>query len=105
MNPPPVPPGRSAPPVRERSLASGVGLAWLVMIVGEVLVFMSGWLGIMLAGVLLPPLAILVWGIVALARGRPRLGKGLLLGLASIFAVALLLVAACFGLVANANFH
>ena len=99
------PPTKEPPPTRERSLAAGIGLAWLVMVGGELLILMSGRLGIIFGGMLVPPLLILVWGIVSLARGDRRLGKGLLLGLASILAVALLLVAACFGLMSNLNFH
>jgi hypothetical protein len=85
------------------SLAAGVGLAWLVMIVGEVLmmalILMTDSLGAILVGFLLPPLAIVVWGVVLLNGDKPRTGKGMLLGLLSIVAVVLLLVAACFGLI------
>ncbi|KQZ77732.1 hypothetical protein ASD55_07680 [Rhodanobacter sp. Root561] len=85
------------------SLAAGVGLAWLVMIVGEVLlmtlILMTDSLGAILGGFLLPPLAIVVWGVVLLNGSKPRTGKGMLLGLLSIVAVAFLLVAACFGLI------
>jgi hypothetical protein len=89
---PPVEPDRSS-----GSLAAGVGLAWLVMLVGEMLSFMTNSIG----GFWLPPLAILVGGIVLLNRGKPRTGKGMLLGLLSIFAVLLLLFAACYGLIAS----
>lgn len=110
MTPPPsLPPQPSetgdTPPPRQRSLAAGIGLAWLVMVGGEFLVLVSGRLSIIVGGILLPPAAILVWGIVLMLRGDLRLGKGLLLGLASILAVTLLLVAACFGLLSNLNFH
>jgi len=85
------------------SLATGVGLAWLVMLVGEMLVFMTGRLAGILGSMLLPPVVILVWGVVLLNGHKPRTGKGMLLGLLSIVAVLLLLVAACFGLMSN--FH
>jgi len=109
MTPPPSLPPRppatdDTPPTGPRSLAAGIGLAWLVMVGGELLILVSGRLSIIAGGVLLPPAAILVWGIVLMVRGD-RLGKGLLLGLASILAVTLLLVAACFGLMSNLNFH
>jgi hypothetical protein len=78
------------------------------MIVGEVtipfLAVTTNDVSAILGSMLLPPLAILVWGIVLLKGDKPRQGKGMLLGLLSITAVVLLLVAACFGLVSN-NFH
>lgn len=101
-DPPPLPTDTHPP---ERALGAGIARAWLVMIIGEFLIGVTGNISLILGGMLLPPLTILIWGIVALTRGDKRLGKGLLLGLASIFAVVLLLVAACFGLVSNLNFH
>lgn len=83
------------------SLAAGVGLAWLVMVVGEVLVLFTGSLTAILSGLWLPPLAVIVWAVVLLNRGKSRTGKGMFLGLLSIVAVLLLLVAACFGLMGN----
>jgi hypothetical protein len=98
--PPPVP---HEPDTSGGSLAAGVGLAWLVMIVGEVLVMtlilMTDSLGAILVGFLLPPLAIVVWGVGLVNGDKRRTGMGMLLGLLSIFAVVLLLVAACFGLI------
>jgi hypothetical protein len=102
--PPPTPPpsgGAPAPP--GGSLAAGVGLAWLVMVVGELLVMLTGSLGAILGGIGLPPLAIIVWAFVLLGQGKSRTGKGMFLGLLSVIAVVLLLVAACFGLMSN--FH
>lgn len=91
------------------SLAAGVGQAWLIMIVGEVVLplcmSMTNNLGAILGSTLLPPLAILVWGLVLLNGDKPRRGKGMLLGLLSIAAVLLLLVAACFGLVSDYRYH
>lgn len=102
--PPPTPPpsgGAPAPP--GGSLAAGVGLAWLVMVVGELLVMLTGSLGAILGGIGLPPLAVIVWAFVLLSQGKSRTGKGMFLGLLSVIAVVLLLVAACFGLMSN--FH
>lgn len=97
-SPPPIPPPDPGQP--GGSLAAGVGLAWAVMIIGEVLVVMTSSFGTILGG-LLPPVAIIVWGLVLLMGDKPRTGKGLLLGLLSVIAVVLLLVAACFGLVSG----
>lgn len=102
--PPPTPPpsgGAPAPP--GGSLAAGVGLAWLIMVVGELLVMLTGSLGAILGGIGLPPLAVIVWAFVLLSQGKSRTGKGMFLGLLSVIAVLLLLVAACFGLMSN--FH
>ncbi|RUL71836.1 hypothetical protein [Dyella choica] len=76
------------------SVAGGIGLAWLIMILGGILLISTRVFPLLL----LLPVGILVAGIVMLAGNKQRTGKGLLLGLASIFAVALLLVAACFGM-------
>ena len=99
---PPVPSPKPPASDNQGSLWGGIGLAWLVMVVGELLVgprSFTLWP--------LPPLGILVWAIVLLVRGtRTRTGKGLLLGLASIVAVLVLLVAACFGLLfSGGGFH
>ena len=102
--PPPQPPPSGGEPASSRgSLAAGVGLAWLVMVVGEILVVMTGSLGAILGGIGLPPLAAIVWAFVLLGQGKSRTGKGMFLGLLSVVAVLLLLVAACFGLMSN--FH
>ena len=107
--PTPVPPRSPTPDspsdVPKGSLASGVGLAWLIMLGGEALVFLTNDLGRILGGMLLPPVAIIVWAIVLFARGKPRTGKGMLLGLLSIIAVLLMLVAACFGLMSNVRWN
>ena len=76
------------------SVWGGIGIAWLIMVLGEVVILPTR----ALPFGLLPPAAILALGIFMLFGDNPRTGKGLLLGLASIFAVILLLVAACFGL-------
>ncbi|WEN13848.1 hypothetical protein PY254_11400 [Rhodanobacter sp. AS-Z3] len=97
--PPPFPPDEPRP--GGGSLAAGVALAWAVMIIGEMLILLTHSFGMMLGGMLLPPVAIVAWGLVLLNGSKPRTGKGLLLGLVSIVAVVLLLVAACFGLISN----
>jgi hypothetical protein len=102
--PPPVPPPSGTEPGSPGgSLAAGVGLAWLVMVVGEILVLMTGSLGAILGGIGLPPLAVIVWAFVLLGQGKSRTGKGMFLGLLSVIAVLLLLMAACFGLMSH--FH
>lgn len=97
-SPPPLPhkPDRSA-----GSLAAGVGLAWAIMLVGESLVMLTNNISALLGGILLPPLAIIVCGVILLNGNKPRTGKGMFLGLLSIVAVVLLLVAACFGMMSN----
>lgn len=92
--PPQAPLHEPEPPRDGGSVWGGIGIAWLIMVLGEVVVLPTR----NLSSGLLPPAVILVAGIIKLSGDTPRTGKGLLLGLASIFAVALLLVAACFGL-------
>jgi hypothetical protein len=101
--PQPPAPAPHEPEPSAGSLAAGVGLAWAIMIIGEVLVMLTHNLSAILGGIVLPPLAIIVWGVVLLSSNKPRTGKGMFLGLLSIVAVVLLLVAACFGLMSN--FH
>jgi len=99
QEPPSSPPNGKA---AQGSLAAGIGLAWLVMVAGEILVAITGSFLIgAFGGMLLPPLAILVWGIILINQGKSRTGKGMLLGLLSIAAVLLLLVAACFGILSG----
>jgi hypothetical protein len=110
---PPAPPlanqvGASADPKIRGSLGLGIALAWAVAVIGHIICGMliaalarqiDGSAAIpILVLILLPEVAIVVLAIVLSARGKPRTGGGLLLGLLSIFAVILLLVAACFGL-------
>ncbi|MFC4761613.1 hypothetical protein [Dyella koreensis] len=97
----PLPPEQPEPPPGQGSLIAGILLAWVTFLVGEALCSQAG-----LLAWWLPPVGILVWGIMLMTNGtKPRTGKGLLLGLASIFAVALLLVAACFGMLSHSNFN
>lgn len=112
MNEAPMSNRGSAPGSDERgSLAAGVGLAWAVVVGGH-LVLLLPLLGFASRGggealfllQLVPLPAAVILAVVLIARGRSRTGAGVFLGLASIVGVALLLVAACFGLVAG-NFH
>lgn len=104
---PPASPRSQA--LNEGSIGLGIGLAWAVVLGGHLLT------GIVLAGVaslsrslasillmllgVAPEVAVIIWGIVLITRGKQRTGLGMFLGLASMVAVVLLLVAACFGLV------
>ncbi|MGO4703183.1 hypothetical protein [Dyella sp. 2RAB6] len=98
--PTPRPPAPQEPK-NQGSLWGGVGLAWAVMVGGEVALFSLG-----LIAWAVPPAAIVVWAVVLLVQGRTRTGRGMLLGLASIVAVIALLVAACFGLFyGSGGFH
>lgn len=111
-NPTPVPP--PPPPVRNPRGSLGIGVAWAwAMLVGGYVVVMlvaSAFAGTDNAGVYVV-LLVLPWiGLVALIgwflqRGQPRTAAGVAIGIGSILAVALLLVAACFGLLSNTNWH
>jgi hypothetical protein len=105
--PPSAPSAASGPlPVQEAprgSLLKGFLLAWLILILAEPSAFMLV-TKIGAGAAVIPPLAIIVIGIVLKVRDRSRTGTGLLLGLLAFVAVAILLVAACFGLFFNGNF-
>ncbi|HEY9130921.1 MAG TPA: hypothetical protein VIM98_04120 [Dyella sp.] len=90
---PPVPSGQG-------SIVLGIVLAWGVMIVGVLaLAGVANVMPALLYGWFVPPLAVAIVGLVLMRAGKRRTGKGMLLGLASVFGVLVLLVAACFGLV------
>ena len=101
-DPPPAPGAMPPKPSDERgSLLGGIGIAWAVMVGGSIVIAQ---ISVMLWPV--PPVALLIWAVVAMAQGKTRTGQGMLLGLVSVVAVVLLLVAACFGLLYNGNgFH
>jgi hypothetical protein len=98
----------SRPPANTRgSLWLGFGLAWVVMIVGNILaafllggfeheamlsVFALPWLG---------AIGLIIW---LATTGRPRTAIGVAIGLATIVAIVVLLIAACFSLLSN-NFR
>ncbi|GLQ93668.1 hypothetical protein [Dyella acidisoli] len=86
------------------SLGLGIGLAWAIAILGSLLGFViitsfyavhSSWIAALF---LLPYLLIVILAVFQYRTGKTRTGLGLMLGLLSIIAVALLLVAACFGM-------
>jgi len=100
-------------------MGAGIALAWACLIGGYFVVsVMSGIVFSVLNGAtsgfgamiaillaLLPWLA-MIWLIVHFRKtDQPRTALGVGVGIASIFGVLLLLVAACFGLLSNANFH
>lgn len=98
------------PPEDNGSLGTGIGLAWLIAVVGTPTCFaISAPIASMLRAYwlvyalwLLPYLLIIILAIVNYRKGKSRTGLGLMLGLLSMIAVALLLVAACFGLLSKA---
>lgn len=84
----------------------GIGLAWAIAILGNLLgaaiigslysyAARGSWIAALLP---LPYLLIILLAIYLYRKGKPRTGLGLMLGLLSMIAVALLLVAACFGM-------
>jgi hypothetical protein len=115
---PPVPPPAPRPPPgrdpRDGSLALGVGLAWGINVVGSIVIFgiamllagrsrspsaplfVLGWLPF------LASVGLAVWMIV---KGPRRTGIGIIIGIGSMWAVSLLLVAACFGIFFLGNWH
>lgn len=112
--PAPLPPAPK--PASTGSLALGFALAWLIIIVGNIaLALLSNFVSslfsarpfiFLLPGALsLPELVAIGLAVWFIVKGRTRTGIGIFLGLASIVAVALLLVAACFGLFAAAFSH
>lgn len=100
-------------------MVRGFGLAWLIIIAGHVILFglaillskaFNGASGPALAVAaalawFLPELVTVAVGIWLLVSGRRRTGLGVMLGLASVWAVCLLLVAACFGVMVSSWGH
>lgn len=96
------------PPRNRGSLLLGVGLAWAMLIGGYIVVALlmgaftsyasdASWM----FALTLPwigMIALIVW---FAQRGQTRTAGGIAIGIASIFAVGLLLIAACFGLLAS----
>jgi len=122
MSETPAQPGPSNPPAADPgkgSLGAGIALAWACLIGGYFVVsVMSGIVfsvlngansgfGAMIAILLaLLPWIAMIWLIVHFRKtDQPRTALGVGVGIASIIGVLLLLVAACFGLLSNANFH
>lgn len=104
----PEPPPTPAAEARAGSLALGVGLAWAINVVGNIVVLMVAMLSGGRSGSLPGPIAVLallpflisvglaIWMIV---KGPKRTGIGIIVGIGSIWAVALLMIAACFGII------
>lgn len=112
---PPAPAPTPAPPPEHAagtgSLVLGVALAWIINLGGGVVVFCLtrlliprggtalfslGWLPFLIS------VGLAVWMIV---KGPRRTGIGILIGIGSMWAVTLLLVAACFGIFFMGNWH
>lgn len=101
------------------SLGLGIALAWACLIGGYIVVAtlagvlfsvtrgMDSNVGATLAIGLsaLPWIAMLGLVVYFVVNNKPRTAVGIAAGFASIVGVVLLLVAACFGLFATANFH
>jgi 4-hydroxybenzoate polyprenyltransferase len=99
--PPQWPPEEPAPtplPSSKGSLAFGILLAWAIVLGGIVVSFVSKESFINPFNITALPVAIVI-AIILIVKGKSRTGIGIFLGLASMAAVVLLLVAACFGLV------
>lgn len=106
---PPAPANGSDP---RGSLALGIGLFFLCLIGGSLVVWLLGWamslllphgsyIGLAFSMVsFLPWLAALSVGIMQALKGRTRTALGVLVGFGLLLALALLFVAACFGMFA-----
>lgn len=113
--PTPVEPQASPPSPANGSLGAGIAIAWACLIGGYFAVGMlvtaigqiapSAAAGFAMLLVLVPWILMIVFAVRASQRGQSRTALGIGVGFASILGVALLLVAACFGLLSNANFH
>lgn len=100
----------SASPLEDKgSLGAGIGLAWAIAVVGTPLcmtisaALTTRFNESIVVLWLLPYVSIIAFAIWSYRKGKSRTGLGLMLGLLSMVAVALLLVAACFGMLSN--FH
>ena len=101
------------PPQNRGSLLLGVGLAWAILIGGYIVValLLGAFMGSNASDASWMFAFVLPWvGMIALIvwfaqRGQTRTAGGVAIGIASIFAVGLLLVAACFGLLASSGWH
>jgi hypothetical protein len=114
--PEPVVPQPTSPAASANgSLGVGVLIAWACLIggyfaVGIVATVVSG-ISSDLAAVLFVLLALAPWILMIVfairfaAKGQSRTAAGIGVGFTSIIGVALLLVAACFGLLSGTNFH
>lgn len=110
--PPPPVPNAPRPADPRGSLVLGVIMAWGTLIGGYVVVaLLAGMLpsssdvAPYVVLMLLPWIAMVALALGLTRKGKPRTAKGVLIGIASIFGVGLLLLAACFGLLTTSNFH
>jgi len=126
MSETPLPPAAPTPPPAAPSAANangslgfGIALAWACLIGGYIIVgvfasvifsLLNGvnsdlgpWLAALIA--LLPWIAMIFLIVHFSKLGQNRTALGVGVGIGSIIGVLLLLVAACFGLLSNANFH
>ena len=113
----PMPP-RPPPADPRGSLGLGIALAWACLIAGyTICAFIVGaissidshWgdsmIGLIVLIALLPWIAMVALIVWMASRGQSRTATGIGVGIASIFGVLLLLVAACFGILSSTNFH
>ena len=130
QTPPPLPPGdpyqppasNTPPPAdnaNEGSVGTGIAICLALILfggpaIGVVMSVLMGllsatginlyalaWLPALLGPIILPVVA----GIWFTRKGQRKTAKGVWLGMAIGFGLVLLLVAACFGLLAGSNFH
>ncbi|HKE47575.1 MAG TPA: hypothetical protein VKB52_05895 [Rhodanobacteraceae bacterium] len=99
------------PPPKRGSLGLGIGLAWAMLVGGYIVsallanAFLYNNDGAFVVFMLLPWIGEIVLIGWFAQRGQPRTAIGVAIGIGTIVAVALLLVAACFGLLAGSGFH
>ena len=111
----PIDPSNPAVKPANGSLGVGVLIAWSCLIGGYfavgIAISLFGSIASSLAAALFPLLALAPWILMIVfavrysQRGESRTALGIGVGFASILGVGLLLVAACFGLLSNTNFH
>lgn len=89
-------------PQNRGSMLGGFFVTWAIVVAGA-------FLGLVLlqdaSGLLFAPVAWLVGIIMAATSGHSRFAIGMLLGFASIAAIGVLLMAACFGMLSHTNFN
>jgi hypothetical protein len=109
----PMPVSHSRRPTDPRgSLMLGVGIAWATLVGGYVAaaVLMTALANssndaLIVLLVALPWLGMIGWIIYFAMREKPRTAIGVVIGIVSIIAVTLLLIAACFGIFAASGWH